>query len=290
MNTPIESSKQESPTEEQVRGVGRRDYAERKAAKIARLEARAAKAREDGESRISQARRIGDMIPMGQPILVGHHSEGRHRRDIARIQNGYTKGFEALKQADDLEHRASVAESNSAISSDDPEALVRLREKLSKIERAREQMKLCNATIRKHAKSGPDAQVAALVALGWFGEARARDLLKPDFCGRIGFADFELTNTGAEIRRIKARIAGLETLSTQPVRAPETIGDVTIDEGDNRVRIRFPGKPAAEVRTDLKRSGFRFAPSEGAWQRQASNAAWYEARRIVSRFSAEGLR
>jgi hypothetical protein len=31
------------------------------------------------------ARQTLEMIPMGQPILVGHHSEKRHRRNLARV-------------------------------------------------------------------------------------------------------------------------------------------------------------------------------------------------------------
>ena len=32
--------------------------------------------------------RIADGIPLGQPILVGHHSERRARKDAERIENG----------------------------------------------------------------------------------------------------------------------------------------------------------------------------------------------------------
>lgn len=43
----------------------------------------------------------------------------------------------------------------------------------------------------------------------------------------------------------------------------------------NRLRIYYPDKPDAETRTRLKRAGFRWAPSVGAWQnylnRQAEN-------------------
>ena len=39
---------------------------------------------------------------------------------------------------------------------------------------------------------------------------------------------------------------------------------------DNRVRFYFPGVPSGEVRSLLKRNGFRWAPSVGAWQRQAT--------------------
>jgi hypothetical protein len=62
--------------------------------------------------------------------------------------------------------------------------------------------------------------------------------------------------------------------------APVVVGDVRIEEGDNRVRVLFPSKPDEAVRTSLKR-GVRWSPRAGAWQRQASVAAWMEARRIV---------
>ena len=37
---------------------------------------------------------------------------------------------------------------------------------------------------------------------------------------------------------------------------------------DNRVQLLFPAKPSEKVRRELKRHGFRWARSAGAWQRQ----------------------
>src|SRR5882672_7052586 len=77
----------------------------------------------------------------------------------------------------------------------DSDAAERLEDKIAKAEALQERMRACNAAIRKHAKAGESAQVAALVALPYgFTEGAARELLKPDSCGRIGFADYELTN------------------------------------------------------------------------------------------------
>ena len=47
------------------------------------------------------------------------------------------------------------------------------------------------------------------------------------------------------------------------------------------MRVLFDAKPAEDVRTALKKAGFRWSPTSGAWQRHASNGAWYEAKRIV---------
>jgi hypothetical protein len=92
-------------------------------------------------------------------------------------------------------------------------------------------------------------------------------LLKPDFCGRVGFADFELTNNSANIRRMKQRLVGIAQNKAAP--AVEADGENARFEdcpAENRVRLFFPGKPAAEVRQRLKSAGFRWAPTLGCWQ------------------------
>jgi hypothetical protein len=45
----------------------------------------------------------------------------------------------------------------------------------------------------------------------------------------------------------------------------------------NRVQIVFDAKPNATMISKLKAQGWRWAPSEGAWQRQLTNAARYSA-------------
>lgn len=269
-------------------GIGRRDYAERRASRVSRLEARADRARAEGNARIAGADRIASMIPMGQPILVGHHSERRARKDAERIHSGLTRGFAKLGEAEALERRAAAAESNRAISSDNPDAVTELTAKRDRLAANVEQAKAINSAIRKAGtvakrQGKPLAEVAtpALVALGLSAGAAA-DALTPDCFGHLGAAPYMLTNWGSEIRRLNARIAILTARAAAPEREPETIGAVTICEEENRVQLRFPGKPGDSVRTELKRAGFRWAPSEGAWQRHASAQAWYEARRIAA--------
>ena len=56
---------------------------------------------------------------------------------------------------------------------------------------------------------------------------------------------------------------------------------------DNRVRLYFDGKPSEETRSLLKRSGFRWSRSEGAWQRHLNAAGRAAARSVVKQLSQE---
>jgi hypothetical protein len=161
----------------------------------------------------------------------------------------------------------------------DADAAERLREKIEECERVQEHMRKVNAAIRRASKDGTEKQVTVVMSLG-LDELIARDLLKPDFAGRIGFADYELKNNGAEIRRLKSRLAEVERSRGEP--ATELEGERARLEdcpAENRVRLFFGGKPDAEVRTRLKRSGFRWAPSLGCWQAYRNHGAIEVAKR-----------
>jgi hypothetical protein len=256
------------------RGVGRSDYSLKQAMRIERLEQRAAKKAAEAQAAFARDREIASFIPMGQPILVGHHSQRRHERDLERMNALTRKGIEAADEARRLERAARVAASNPSISSDDPEAVTLLRQKVAELEAAQARMVAANQAIR-----GRNPR-AGLTELG-FKPDQVEALLKADFAGRVGFPSYALSNNGAEIRRAKQRIEQLEKTAAAPARAPETFGAVRIEEADNRVRIYFPGKPAEPVRADLKMHGFRWSPSAGAWQRMAGEQSWYWARRLV---------
>jgi hypothetical protein len=148
----------------------------------------------------------------------------------------------------------------------DANAADRLRAKIAEAEKLQEWMKGTNATIRQHAKSGPEAQIAALVALG-HSESRARQLLRPDFCGRIGFPDYALKNNNANTRRMRERLAAVDSAQETPQTVLEGHAARLEDSpAENRVRLFFPGKPAQAVRETLKANGFRWTPSLGCWQ------------------------
>lgn len=164
------------------------------------------------------------------------------------------------------------------ISSDDPNALDKLRHKLEKLEKHQTLMKAANAAIRMKDQAKGDAKLAEL---GYTPE-EIQQLREPDFCGRIGYPSYELSNNNANIHRIRDRIAELEKRQTEA--PPEgwefNGGKVEANATENRLQIFFDDKPDAEVRETLKRNGFRWAPSQGAWQRQLTNNALWAAKHI----------
>jgi Domain of unknown function (DUF3560) len=99
----------------------RRTFAEAEAERNERAEDRAermagyaANAAARSQAGYDKSRQILDGIPMGQPILVGHHSERRHRRDLARADAGMRTSVEEGRKAEHYEHRAANAETYQA--------------------------------------------------------------------------------------------------------------------------------------------------------------------------------
>jgi hypothetical protein len=260
---------------------GRRlEFRMRRDARVERLQDRAARLKAEGNARLARADDMASIIPLGQPILVAHHSEGRDRRYRARIHNNMDKAFAALKAADQVASRAAAAEENRAVFSDDPDAIGKLTREVEELERRQELDKKVNKLVRKNDRAG-------LAAMG-FKETTIANLFEPDFCGRIGIPGYVLTNRGANIRRIKARIQELGRTLFEETTEQE-IGQIRIVDNveENRLQIFFPGKPAEAVRGELKSAGFRWSPSIGCWQRHRSSQATWRAERIAGKCGTE---
>jgi hypothetical protein len=160
------------------------------------------------------------------------------------------------------------------ISSDRADAPDLLKQKLAQLEKTHSLMVDANKVIRNKNLS-EDEKVKQLGDLG-LKETIARELFKPDFMGRIGFADYQLSNSSANMKRIRERIASLEKRQGQETSQYDFEGGTVIDSvEDNRIQIQYDGKPAAEIIKKLKSHGFHWTPSLGVWQRmRGSSAEW----------------
>lgn len=230
---------------------------------------------------MNQNSRIGCMCPS---ILIsggGNFPVRKKERQNSAMDRNMAE-FRRIQGLLDQIRRAGTG----GISGDDPDALEKLRAKLDKLEKRQTMMKAANAAIRMKDTSKGDEKLAQL----GYGPDAIRQLREPDFAGRVGYAPYALSNNNANIRRIRERIAELEKRQTEE--PPEGWafggGNVVVNAEINRLQIIFDGKPGEDMRDALKSNGFRWAPSQGAWQRQLTANALYAAKHIPGIAPAAG--
>ena len=126
-------------------------YRERRQAKAERLREWADKRDVKADAARETSNSISDMIPFGQPILVGHHSESRARRDADKIHRKMGESVEHARKAADFRRRADGIEraAGSAVYSDDEDAAERLRSRIESREQERARIKDYNTSCRK---------------------------------------------------------------------------------------------------------------------------------------------
>lgn len=292
-----ETEEESEPVDETVQNVlemRRYRLEERQSNKEEAYGRLAVKHSQESDRRYQSAHEIGSMIPFGQPILVGHHSEGRHRRDLDRIDSNMRKSIEHSKTAQYYEDKLTAMEANTSISSDDPDALIKLTEKLTGMEECQEYMKRINAIVRKVRKLPQESQMAEFCKLAEVDEAKATTFLTPDFCGRLGFPDYATANNNANMKRVRDRIEEIkkqheaiaEKGESDETEYPDIELKVRRNRVNNRVQLIFNGKPLEAIRSTLKTNGFRWSPSEGAWQRQLNNAGIYATNQVIKFLTA----
>ena len=171
-----------------------------------------------------------------------------------------------IERAEKSIKRRYYKDPKAPIKSSDPDAVERLEAKIASYREWQETMKAANAIIRK-AKGDEEKARAGLLKMG-ISEQNAAQMLTPDYCGRIGFPSWQLSNNLAEIKRLESRLVKVKKAQETAPEETETKSGIRIEKcpQDNRIRIHFPGKPEEEIRTLLKTYGFRWSPRLGVWQ------------------------
>ena len=166
---------------------------------------------------------------------------------------------------------------NNAISASDPQAVEKLTEKLRKCEELQGVMKEVNAYWRKN---------ATCVGAPGITEAQAQkldaNLNNPRYSwDNQPFASYTLTNNNSEIKRLETRIAEITRNQEIGFSGWEFEGGRAEANTDmNRLQLFFYEKPNESQRANLKSHGFKWAPSQDAWQRQLNDNAIYAAGRL----------
>lgn len=231
---------------------------------------------------INRDNEIGTRCPSVLICGAGNFPTRKKEKQIA----AWDKNMENFRKADhylDMLKRAHTL----AVKSDDPEVLDFLRAKLAGLEEAHTLMVSANAYYRKNKtlegfEGIPADTMAWITRPGvYLPGGRNGDGSPLAFYGKP-FPTYELTNSNANIKRVKQRIETLEAVKASKPIEDEHDGYTYRENAEAmRVQFHFDGKPDDETRALLKRNGFRWAPSQGVWQRQLNDNGKYAAHRVM---------
>lgn len=239
-----------------------------------RFKALAQKNKDQADQRFSSFRKMQDMIPMGQPILIGHHSERGHRSHLKRIDGHLSKMSEHLEKSEYYERRAENALNNNNIYLDDPQAEEKIEQKLARLKALQTAYKNFNKTWKSKGLETaldqyPGNKERLRSTLNCFCKDAQGEIIK-----NSTLPSYLLVNLNAQIKRYEAKFT---TLIEVKAEAKETEGNVffsndnvTVKFEDMRVNVYFKTIPEKEVREKLKRSpvALKWSPSRDCWTRK----------------------
>lgn len=139
------------------------------------------------------------------------------------------------------------------IKAGDSNAVEKLRAKVNELTELQEKMKQANAEARKNGVDVP-------------------------------YPAWALSNNRQNLKRYADRLAELEKAKSAPKEQTEDGGEgfrIVRNAEIMRLQIIFDDKPDADTRNTLKKNGFKWAPSQGAWQRQLNNNGEYALKKVM---------
>lgn len=166
----------------------------------------------------------------------------------------------------------------------DPDARDILNAQLAAEEKNLENCKQANAYYRKK---------GTIEGCPFIDSKTAEWLTRPNMfaCGsyldlnKCPFPSYHLTSIRQKIKRIQSRI---EELDQRKAAAAGPVESIMFDDGEiipnysiNRLQIVFDTIPSPDLREKLKRSGFRWSPTYKAWQRQLTENALIDAKKLL---------
>ena len=167
--------------------------------------------------------------------------------------------------------KVAPAGQGGPIKSSDDNAVEALHSKLKKLEHEQDMRKRINAAHRAFVKSPSSLDKSDL-------PDAAKEMIrtyKPQYSWEPSpYPPYSLSNLSANIRNVKDRIDQVSKMKSGSKSEAEYSGGVRVSEDPDaaRIRIHFPGKPERSAIETLKSSGFRWSPTESAWQRHLNGS------------------
>lgn len=223
--------------------------------------------------------RIGMMCPSVMISGAGNFPVKKKEKQIAAFDQNM-KNYQYCQELRSKLER--MLYHDVPVLSGDEDAIERLEEKLHDLEESQEMMKSVNAYYRKNKTLDGCSDLSEEMA------AKLKNLMSQSWYRLdVPFASYSLTNNNANIKRTRDRLESLR--KAKEAGNSETDSDVckVIENADlMRIQLVFNEKPEPEVREILKSNGFKWAPSQSAWQRVLNNNGRYAAKRAIEKIKA----
>lgn len=246
----------------------------RKAARITRYENLIKKHQHLANERYKRYQSISSCIPLGQPILVGHHSERRHRADLKRIDHSMRKLSEHHDKAEYYKTKLESLLNNNNIYSSDEDAINKLEIRLKLIVDKIEAFKQFNINwkskgLEEAYKLWPFRRdiVESIVDCHkwtWNDEKGQREPID-----RRILPSYVLTNLNAKLKRYEDKLQSLKSIKEMDAAVWFESDAVKAVVEDARINVYFNEKPNEQTRMRLKRSpiALKWSPSRSVWTR-----------------------
>lgn len=228
-------------------------------------------------------------LPAGQPILIGHHSEKKHRRLLERSDNLMIKAKELDEQAEQLEYKANAIGSTNVISTNDPDALKKLKARLDFLTRDHAAKLEIDKLYRKNKSVGfTDLLNQMNIIFERYNlekiDINGKDIkrhieINISFYGKPCATLYE----AKKIKELKNRIKLLENRqekNDQYIKYPSYEARFCYKE--SQIRFTFESKPDLQVIKLLKAKGMKWSPSKGEWVRKMTDNAFSQAKELVT--------
>lgn len=224
---------------------------------------------------------IGRARNVAPPWSVVGRSNYKGNRDKANsIEQKAKDTFDSAKKRLDTAIKNLSVETKARISSDEPDAVKQLREKVDALTKKQDRMKQVNNLFKKLVKEhGKATAIKNLMPL--LGDEESKEVLIHFKFGDADrpYPDYKLQNNNQTINNAKKRIEELTKKQSDKTKKwdfPDKGIEIIDNVEDNRLQIKFDKIPSQEVRSKLKSNGFKWSPTNSAWQRfRGVNANFY---------------
>ena len=163
------------------------------------------------------------------------------------------------------------------IKSGDNDAIERLEQKIKNLTDLQEKMKAVNAYYRKHKKLDgceilTEEEIRALNA----------DMVRDFHLEDKPYPTWALSNNRQNIKSAEKRLNELKSAKDQGTKEEVNEYFKVVENTEiMRLQVFFDDKPDEDVRIIMKKHGFKWSPTQGAWQRQLTNNARYALKQVL---------